>query len=270
MTAIEIIPQPDQTETALAQFDQIEAAIAELKTQADAITVIDHTDKENATKARNLRLMIKPTRIQADNIRKETKAPFLKLCDVIEKKGQSIIKPLDAIERELKTKEEIVSKHAEREAEKERQRIAAEQEAARKQLEADQAKLDAERAEVERQRAEIEKEKADAEAKRQREADIAAAVELGKQRERLEQAQRTSRELKQMEDIAVRADYPKPSAATLPDVPSDKALLLDWALQLRQICAPPVASIDGRNIADRAYAQLQRAIGELERESANL
>jgi len=147
----------DHATQELARFDQIEAAIAEIKTEAAAITVTDHTDKHGATQAHNLRLTIKPIRIQADKLRQEIKAPLLKLCDQIEKKGQSIIKPLDAIERELKAKEEIVSKHAEREAEKERQRIAAEQEAARKQLEADQAKLAAERAEVERMRAEIER-----------------------------------------------------------------------------------------------------------------
>ena len=59
-------------------------------------------------------------------------------------------------------------------AAEERARIAAEQEAERRRLEAERAQLEAEKAEIERQKAEIE-------ATKQREADLAAAVELGRQ-----------------------------------------------------------------------------------------
>lgn len=244
----------DHTTQELSKFDRIEAEIALIERTARAIVVSDYMDKANATKARNLRLTIKPTRIQADNLRKEIKAPFLKLCDVIEKKGQSIIKPLDAIERELKAKEEIVSKHAEREAQKVRERDAAELAEARRKL----AILEAEKTEREQREA---KEKAEQEAKRQHEADIAAAVELGKQRAIAEQ------------DMPLRASgipFGQPIPEAEPARRSDREMLSGFAMLIANLPMPPVSGSKAYDLALEVGHRLREVAAFIERESANL
>lgn len=155
----QIAPETPQDfiQTELAKFSITEAAIAEMRANYLTIKVADHTDKTNATLARSRRLEVKALRVETEKIRVALKADSLKFGKAVDAKAKSIMKPLEEIEAHLQQQEDIVTKHAEREAEKERQRIAAEQEAERKRLEAERQKLEQERAEIERQKAELER-----------------------------------------------------------------------------------------------------------------
>lgn len=184
MTAV-AIKSENYIEAELQKFNVTDAAIAEMSANYLTIKVTDHTDKENAKLARERRLEVKNIRVAVEKTRKELKADALKFTQAIDGEARRITGLLEPIETHLQAQEDIVAKYKERLEAEERARIAAEQEAERRRLEAERAQLEAEKAEIERQKAEIE-------ATKQREADLAAAVELGRQRAIAEQTSTVS------------------------------------------------------------------------------
>lgn len=152
----ESIQPEDFIKVELQKFTLTDAAIAEMRANYLTIKVADFNDKENAALARSRRLEVKDLRVATNKMREEMKADSIKFGKAVEKKAQSIIKPLAEIEAYLQEQEDIVAKHKEREEAKERARIAAENEAERQRLEVERQKIESERAEIERQKAEIE------------------------------------------------------------------------------------------------------------------
>lgn len=154
MPETQLQPQ-DFIETELQKFTLTDTAIAEMRANYLSITVADHQDKDNAKLARARRLEVKGLRVETEKLRKALKEDSLRFGKAVDAKARTIIKPLEEIEAHLQTQEDIVLKHAEREAEKERQRVAAEQHAERERLALENQRLELERQKIEAERAEV-------------------------------------------------------------------------------------------------------------------
>lgn len=130
--------------------------IERMEQLAGSIFVEDHTDKEGASKARQVRIQIKDSRVKVEKIRKELKADVLEWGKKVDGEARRIRKRLEPLEKHLQEQEDIVRLHEQREKERQEAEAAARVEAERK-AEEDRIRKEREKLAAERQRLEAEK-----------------------------------------------------------------------------------------------------------------
>lgn len=84
-----------------AEFEQIKAAVAELATKADAITVTDATQLTEMKQARAMRLHLKDLRCKVETRRKEIKADYLEAGRLIDKAAAHITALIEPHEQRM-------------------------------------------------------------------------------------------------------------------------------------------------------------------------
>ena len=104
-----------EVQTAVAEFDRVAAGIAELKKQYAGVVYEVQTSKgmEDAKKAR---AAIREPRYEIERVRKEAKAPILKLGKELDSRAKAITEEILAIEAPIH--EQIENEQARKEAEK--------------------------------------------------------------------------------------------------------------------------------------------------------
>ena len=201
----------DYIAMAIQSYNVTDAALAKYKQDSLAIKVMGYDDKENCSKARNLRIVCKNTRVLVEKKRKELKSDSLRFGQAVDAEARRISQSLEGNESYLQSQEDIVAKHQEKlEAEAriiaEAKRLEEEskkEEQRQKELQA----MEAERQRIEKERVEIEIAKRELTAEKERVANEKHRLE---QDRKFEEAKRIAKiEAEQREKLKAIEDEKK-------------------------------------------------------------
>lgn len=117
MSALQITNQEIQT-----SFDFSEAFVLEMKTKADALTILGVDDKEGYNAVNEARKLIKEKRVQVEKKRNELNADALAYQRTVNAEAKRITAMLEPIEQELTAKTKVIDSEKERIKLEERQR----------------------------------------------------------------------------------------------------------------------------------------------------